>query len=349
MMDFPTWEEIVGTLQDKFERTYRIDIETNSTIDLEATEDKQSMSEFMNAFGQMSAGLATMGEQGLLPFDATKEIMGELFRRYRFGRKIEQILEMAQPPQGNHGAQQAAQAAKEAGLQSQVSAAQAMTQQVREQLRKQAADFEQNKTTLISALEKKEIEIATLKGTSQIDQKVGEHALAAKDLEHKTDKLSMTNQIGGVQRNLEMERLNSTRQGNQHQMDLSDRDKQLTDLSMASSAQERDNQHALARKDDELTHTKRTHEQEKFGMQFDGKLQEVKHGQDGLGEKLKSASKPEGAKKPEGVGELVEHHKALQEMVAKLAEMVGSPRETTIEVGKDGKKKGVSKIVKGEK
>jgi len=94
----PTWEQIVQVLQDSFERSYRIDIETNSTVDLEATEDKQDIAEFMNAFGQMSSGLGPMIESGSMPFDAARMIMGETFRRFRFGRRVQEAIEMMQAP-----------------------------------------------------------------------------------------------------------------------------------------------------------------------------------------------------------------------------------------------------------
>ena len=102
--NLPAWEEVVGILQDKFERTYRIDVETNSTVDLEATEDKAAIGEFMNAFGQMAAGLQPLVESGVLPFEASKTIMQEVFRRFRFGRRVESALEQMQqppPPQDN--------------------------------------------------------------------------------------------------------------------------------------------------------------------------------------------------------------------------------------------------------
>lgn len=98
-MALPTWEEVTAVLRDRFERTYRIDIETNSTVDLEATEDKAQITEFMNAFGQMTAGLQPLIESGALPFEGGKLIMGEVFRRFRFARRVEQALDLMQPPQ----------------------------------------------------------------------------------------------------------------------------------------------------------------------------------------------------------------------------------------------------------
>lgn len=96
--EMPTWEQLMETMKNTFERSYRIDIETNSTVDLEATEDKADISEFMNAFGQMTAGLAPMVEAKTLPFEASKLIMQETFRRFRFGRRVQEAFDMMQEP-----------------------------------------------------------------------------------------------------------------------------------------------------------------------------------------------------------------------------------------------------------
>jgi hypothetical protein len=252
MMDFPVWEEILQVMRDKFERTYRIDIETNSTIDLEATEDKQSMSEFMNAFGQMAAGLQAMAEGGLIPFDVTKEIIGELLRRYRFGRRVEQMLEMAQPPQGNQGAQQAAQAAQAAQFQAQLAGAKSETQAVREQMERERAQFAKEKVEWAGTLKMKEIALTSAKGEASLDSKIADHNLAAKDAGHAAEKLGLTNQIGGVQRNLEMERLNGQRQGLSHQQELFGRDQKLGNLETEGLLRDHEHKSQLGAKDQEL-------------------------------------------------------------------------------------------------
>lgn len=95
----PSWPLISQVMRDQLQRTYRVDIETNSTVDLEATEDKESIAEFMNAFGQMMAGFKPILEQQILDPTLLKEVMLEVTKRYRFGRRIEGVLEQMQPPQ----------------------------------------------------------------------------------------------------------------------------------------------------------------------------------------------------------------------------------------------------------
>ena len=106
----PSWEDIQGMISNDLQRNYRIDIETNSTVDAEATEDKANMGEFLNAAAQFLNGVGPLVQQGILPFEAAKSILLAVTRRYRFGTEVEdQIREMQAPkPQGTDGTQQAA-------------------------------------------------------------------------------------------------------------------------------------------------------------------------------------------------------------------------------------------------
>ena len=99
MTQLPTWEDIMGLLANDLQRNYRIDVETNSTVDAEATEDKQNMGEFLNAIAQFMNGASPLVQQGVLPFDAAKSILLAVTRRYRFGPEVEDDLKKMQAPQ----------------------------------------------------------------------------------------------------------------------------------------------------------------------------------------------------------------------------------------------------------
>lgn len=94
----PSWEEILGLLRDDNLRNYRVDIETNSTIDAEATEDKQDISELLNALAQFLSGVAPLVENQSLPFEAARAIMLAVVRRYRFGVEVEEELAKMKAP-----------------------------------------------------------------------------------------------------------------------------------------------------------------------------------------------------------------------------------------------------------
>lgn len=85
-------------------RNFAIDVETNSTVDAEATEDKQDMAELMNAFAQFLNGVTPLVEAGAMPFDAAKVILLNLLRRFRMGGEVEEAIMAIQPPsQGGAG------------------------------------------------------------------------------------------------------------------------------------------------------------------------------------------------------------------------------------------------------
>ncbi len=94
----PTWEDALGLLKNELLRGYRIDIETNSTVDAEASQDKQDISELLNALSQFLNGVAPLVENGTLPFQVAQQMMLAISRRFNFGSKIVEYLEKMQPP-----------------------------------------------------------------------------------------------------------------------------------------------------------------------------------------------------------------------------------------------------------
>ena len=93
----PSWGEILEVLNSE-DKSYRLDIETNSTLDVEATEDKQQVAEFMNAMAQFMNGMMPMVQSGAMPFGAAKSMMLAIVRRYRFGRDVEDEINAMQEP-----------------------------------------------------------------------------------------------------------------------------------------------------------------------------------------------------------------------------------------------------------
>ena len=53
----PTWEDLLGIMRNSLTKAYHIDIETNSTIDAEATEDQKLVGDFLNALAQFLNGM----------------------------------------------------------------------------------------------------------------------------------------------------------------------------------------------------------------------------------------------------------------------------------------------------
>jgi hypothetical protein len=108
----PTWEDLLALLQDDIQRNYRVDIETNSTVDAEATEDKKDIGELLNAISQFLNGVAPMIQDGTLPFGVAQGMLLAVVRRYRFGPELEDQLKQMQAPQPKADPKQAEQQQK---------------------------------------------------------------------------------------------------------------------------------------------------------------------------------------------------------------------------------------------
>lgn len=172
----PSWEEIIAVLKDDLLRSYKIDIETNSTIDVEATEDQKNVADFMNAMGQLMAGLTPMVEKGAMPFEAAQSILLAVVRKYRFGTEVEEQFQNMKPPadKGNPEADKAkadmAKAQADGQLEMQKLQQKAQQEQAQLQADTQAQIMQlkaDQQVALITAQAKKEAEIAALQAKSE--------------------------------------------------------------------------------------------------------------------------------------------------------------------------------------
>jgi hypothetical protein len=129
----PKWADVLVLLQNDFERAYRVDIETNSTVEPEAAEDKENIVDLMTVLGQYLQGVTPLITSGALPFQAAQTMMLTIARRFRFGSEIEESLKAMQPPtpEGDGGAA-AAQKAEGEKMQMQQQMAQKDLQQQQE-------------------------------------------------------------------------------------------------------------------------------------------------------------------------------------------------------------------------
>lgn len=125
----PRWSMVLEMLRDDMQRAYRIDIETNSTVEPEAVEDQKNISDVMTALGQYLNGITPLVTSGAMPFQAAQAMMLAIVRRFRFGSDIEDYIKAMQAPKppdtGAGAAQQAAEAkAQQAEMKAQQASAQ---------------------------------------------------------------------------------------------------------------------------------------------------------------------------------------------------------------------------------
>jgi len=153
-LDAPVWGEVLGLLRDDMQRAFRVDIETNSTVEVEATDDKEQMAEVMNAMGQALNGLTPLVSNGTLPFQAAQAMLLTIVRRFRFGSEVEDMIKaMVQPQPPDAKANQ---------LQQQLQQVQQQGQQAMQQAQQQLAekDMELEKTRSAVEAEKESTKVA---------------------------------------------------------------------------------------------------------------------------------------------------------------------------------------------
>lgn len=94
----PAMEEILQQISSDVDRTFTINIQTSSTIDLDTAQDKGEVSEFMNALGQMLAGLQPLMSFGPPGVETIKALLSAVCQRYKFGIPVVDIIATIQPP-----------------------------------------------------------------------------------------------------------------------------------------------------------------------------------------------------------------------------------------------------------
>lgn len=93
LMENPTWEEIEKLLQDEITLSYKIDIETDSTIKFDQEAEKASRVQFMEAVGQFISASTKNTNPDLNPLLAKMLEFG--VRGFRVGKELETAFEIA--------------------------------------------------------------------------------------------------------------------------------------------------------------------------------------------------------------------------------------------------------------
>ena len=203
IMQMPNWGDVLKILKDNYSRSYRIDIETNSTLDVEATEDKALVGDFMNAMAQFMNGIGPMIQEGVMPFNAAKSMMLAIVKRYRFGREVEDELNQMQEPKPQQNPEQEKQVKEFQQAQKKFAQEKQNAEKQFEQQKKQADDqFMQEGNRLkvekmqlgfdkkLAALELKYKE-GLANAQHEVDQSNAQNALKSVVTKHKSDVQSL--------------------------------------------------------------------------------------------------------------------------------------------------------------
>lgn len=93
-----TWDDVIKTMRDDTLRTFRVDIETDSTIAAVQQEDAADLQAVMTAVVTLIKELGPLVQQGALPLGAFKALLGTVSRKFRMGSQVEDAFEQLQAP-----------------------------------------------------------------------------------------------------------------------------------------------------------------------------------------------------------------------------------------------------------
>jgi flagellar biosynthesis GTPase FlhF len=99
LLDKPSWEQVMQLLKDNVHRSYRIDIETDSTIAGSIESDMAGLSQVMQGISVFMRETMPLVQAGMLPVEAQKEMLMTITRRARMGIVVEDALDKMQAPQ----------------------------------------------------------------------------------------------------------------------------------------------------------------------------------------------------------------------------------------------------------
>lgn len=94
-----TWEQVVQAMHDDATRTFRVDIETDSTLAATQDSDMSAMRDLLGGLAQMITGFGPAVQAGAIPIEAVKQIAMAVVRRAKMGSAVEDALDKMQQPQ----------------------------------------------------------------------------------------------------------------------------------------------------------------------------------------------------------------------------------------------------------
>ena len=98
ILALPSWDEVMELLRSDTLRQYRIDIETDSTIQETVMRDAQGMQEAITAIGALFATVAPAVQAGYLSVDVIKTLASAVARTARMGQAVEDAIDMIEQP-----------------------------------------------------------------------------------------------------------------------------------------------------------------------------------------------------------------------------------------------------------
>ncbi len=107
-----TWDQIMTALRDNPTRSYKVDIETDSTIAATLKYDADSLQQLGAAISGVTQAIGPLVQEGVLPVEGLKEVLLAVSRRARLGNAVEDAFDNMKEPQAKQADQSGAQDAQ---------------------------------------------------------------------------------------------------------------------------------------------------------------------------------------------------------------------------------------------
>ena len=124
----PVDEQVMALLRNDAMRTYRVDIETDSTIQADVARAQQNASGFVAGFGQFMQAVGPAVQAGALPVEVARTMLQSFARSFKLGRAVEDAIDTIGQSQPQAPGAPQADAQQQAQQQAQQEAAQAQAQ-----------------------------------------------------------------------------------------------------------------------------------------------------------------------------------------------------------------------------
>ena len=162
LLAVPSWDDVMQVLRSDAMRGYRVDIETDSTVQADVARLKTNAAEFVQGFGGFIQAVGPAVQAGAMPMDVVADLLTAFARNFKLGRQAEDALErmgkIAAPP-----APQQAQGAAAAQADQQRAAMEAQAKQAemqaKMQLDGQKLALEQQRMTIDAQSKNRELDI----------------------------------------------------------------------------------------------------------------------------------------------------------------------------------------------
>jgi hypothetical protein len=105
--DQPTWEDVLKVLRSDKLRGFKIDIETDSTVQPDADAEKQARTELLTSLGGFAQSMTPAIQAGIVPKKLAIDAIQFALRSFKVGSNFEQELDsMSEQPEGPSPEQQ---------------------------------------------------------------------------------------------------------------------------------------------------------------------------------------------------------------------------------------------------